>query len=141
MPFNIKRNMFQIKATNKIIISLLIGVILLGCEQKSTPAKKNEKLIGFKSEWLGEVGSDQYKVAEPLAESKKIETKQIDDLLIIKTWKFLNTCGKYGEDISIYSDTIHLELDLISDEVCTSTSIRKLTYIVDNPDSKKWVIK
>ncbi|MDO5970236.1 hypothetical protein Q4Q35_10495 [Flavivirga aquimarina] len=57
----------------------------MNCKQK-VEIERHKKLIGFKSEWIGELGDEKYIIAEPLAESKKIETKQIDDILIIKTW-------------------------------------------------------
>ena len=134
------------KIWNEVLILRLIltiigfGIVLVACEQK-VERKKNKKLIGFKSEWIGELGDDNYISVEPLAESKKTEVKQIDDILIVKSWQFTNTCGNYEENISISSDTITLELNLISDEVCTSMSIKKLTYLIDNPEKKKWIIK
>jgi len=119
---------------NKNLI-ILICIALFGCEQKIVH-KKNKKLIGFKSEWIGEYGDEKFNIAEPLAESKKIESKQVDEILIIKTWILTNACGKYQEDISIKGDTIILRLDLISEEVCTSEAIKKLTYVIDNPKRK-----
>lgn len=124
----------------KKISILMIGITLISCEQK-IELQKNKNLIGFKSEMIGEIGDDEYIKMESLAESKKIEAKQIEDILIIKTWKFRNTCGNYEEDISINSDTIYLKLNLVSDEVCSSRSIVKLTYLVYNPENKKWIIK
>jgi len=114
--------------------------MLFSCNPKNK-IEKHENLIGFKSEWIGELGDDKYIIAEPFAANNKIETKQIEDILIVKSWQFTNTCGKYEENIFISGDTITLELNLISDEVCTSMSIEKLTYLIDNPEKKKWIVK
>lgn len=53
----------------------------------------------------------------------------------------LNACGLYNGNIEIKGDTIKLIVDLISDEVCASTSIERITFLIDNPNGKMKLIK
>ncbi len=122
----------------QIICILIIILVVFSCKQNNQP--KNKALLGFKSIFIAEGGDEKYDLYENKVGNDKIEIKYINDIIYVSYYETLNACGKYGGNIEIKSDTIKLKVNLISDEVCTSTSIDKLTFIIDNPDGKKKVI-
>lgn len=68
----------------------------------------------------------------------KIKTDYIDDLIIVSNYVESNACGKHTGNIRIENYEIYLIYKLVSDEVCTSTSINKVTYVINNPKGKKY---
>jgi len=102
------------------------------------PVHKN--LIGFKNTFLAEIGSDEYFKLEKKLKKKKLKIKYINDIIYVSYYAELNTCGKYRGNLECNGDTINLKIELISDELCTSTAIDRLTFIIDNPDEKKKII-
>lgn len=117
----------------------LIGVLLLvviSCSKKEENTT-NKNLIYFKSKFLGELGNDDYE--KLLAKTKlKIKTQYLDDVIFVTNYVESNACGQYSGNIEIKNDSILLVYKLVSDEVCTSTSVEKLTYIINNPKEKKY---
>ncbi len=118
----------------KYIFGILL-VFVLSCSKKEEPVNKN--LIFFKDSFLGELGNDNY---EKLLEKTKLKIKAqyLEDLIIVTNYVESNACGQYAGDIRIKNDRIYLIYKLVSDEVCTSTSINKVTYIINNPKEKKY---
>lgn len=90
--------------------------------------------------FLAELGSEKYFRLQQDLENNPIEQKYINDILYISYYEELNACGKYGGNFEINDDTIKLNINLLSDEVCSSKSIERVTFIVDNPEGKEWVI-
>ena len=83
------------------------------------------------------MGNENYE--KLLAKTKlKIKAQYLDDLIIVTNYVESNACGKYAGDIRIKNDRIYLIYKLVSDEVCTSTGIDKVTYIINNPKEKKY---
>lgn len=110
-------------------------VLLISCSKKEEPTNKN--LIFFKSNFLGELGNDDYK--KLLSKTKlKIKAQYIDDIIFVTNYVEINACGNYVGDIQIKNDSIYLIYKLVSDEVCTSTGVDKITYIINNPKEKKY---
>ena len=118
----------------KYIFGILL-VFVLSCSKKEEQVNKN--LIFFKDCFLSELGNENYE--KLLAKTKlKIKAQYIDDLIIVTNYVESNACGKYAGDIRIKNDRIYLIYKLVSDEVCTSTGIDKVTYIINNPKEKKY---
>ena len=115
-----------------------LGILLflvLSCSKKEEQINKD--LIYFKDSFLSELGNDNYEKC--LTKTKlKINAQYIDDLIIVTNYVESNACGKYAGDIRIKNDRIFLIYKLMSDEVCTSTGIDKVTYIINNPKEKKY---
>src|SRR5690606_34232159 len=106
----------------------------LGSKLESKP---NHNLLFFRTKFLEELGSENYLILEKqLGGKPKVE--YVDDLIIVKTLAEINACGKYVGDVEIKNDSIFLTSKLNSDEICTSTAIEEFTYIIDNPNRKKY---
>ena len=115
-----------------------LGILLflvLSCSKKEEQINKD--LIYFKDSFLSELGNENYE--KFLAKTKlKINAQYIDDLIIVTNYVESNACGKYAGNIRIKNDRIFLIYKLMSDEVCTSTGIYKVIYIINNPKEKKY---
>ena len=121
----------------KYTLGILL-ILVLSCSTKEKQINKN--LIYFKDSFLGELGNDNYE--KWLAKTKlKINAQYIDDLIIVTNYVESNACGNYVGDIRIKNDRIYLIYKLMSDEVCASTAIGKVTYIINNPKKKKYKFK
>jgi len=129
----------------KLIFPLFCTVTFLySCrnfeEEKENKNHRNKELIGFKSIEVGEPGH-KYGIGNYTFNTKRIYTKYVEDIIIVKTFEEVNACPKFYMDIKYKNDTIILSYDLISDNLCKSLRIDELTYIIDNPKKKKWVFK
>ena len=114
---------------------------LVTSDKEKLTETKNKKLIGFKSMFLSELGDDKYDKLEQEFSKEKIEIKYLNDIIYVSYLEELNACGQYDGNLEIIGDTIKLKVDLISDEICTSTSIERITFLIDNPDEKMKLIK
>ncbi|WP_204345933.1 hypothetical protein [Psychroserpens algicola] len=115
-------------------------IILFSCKEKETPILKHPDLLGFKVTTLADSDEDLFDVIEKKEQQGIIETKYINDILYVSTFRILNACGNYEGNIETSNDTISLQLKLTSEEVCTSESARRVTYLIYNPTSKKRII-
>lgn len=122
----------------KLILILLATSLLFSC--KSEKKKRNKNLLGFKISFIDELGAENYDFLKNKVDQDPIETKYINDIIYVSYYQELNACGKYDGNIEISNDTIKLQTILISNEVCTSLSIEKITFLIDNPDEKKKII-
>ncbi len=118
----------------KYLIGILL-ILLVSCSKKEEPIDKN--LIYFKDNFLSELGDENYE--KLLSKTKlKIKAQYIDDVIFVTNYVESNACGKYVGNIKIKNDRIYLIFKLVSDEVCTSVGIDKVTYIINNPKEKKY---
>src|SRR5690606_39859499 len=126
----------------QIFIIIIVFASFNSCstDKEKNNEPKHKKLLGFKITFLADLGEEKYFKLEKKVENGKIETKYINDIIYVSYYLELNACGKYDGNLEIKNDTIKLKVNLISDEVCTSTSIDKVTFLIDNPDEKKKVI-
>ena len=109
-------------------------------KENSETIEVHKNLLGFKTSFLAELGDGKYEELENKVEKGIIETKYINDIIYVSYYEELNACGQYAGNIEISNDTIKLGVNLVSDEVCTSLSIEKLTFLIDNPTENKRVI-
>ncbi len=125
---------------NPLII--LLSIFLLSCSNKTDLNKSpiHENLIGFKASFLAELGEKEYFKLEKKLNNQKLDIKNINDIIYVSFYEELNGCGPYRGNLEYSGDTINLKTELILDEVCSSTSIDKLTFLIDNPDRKKKII-
>ena len=116
----------------KYIIGILL-IVLVSCSKKEEPIDKN--LIFFKEKFLSEFGDEDYEKLLPKTKLK-IKAQYIDDIIFVTNYVESNACGKYAGNIKIKNDRIYLIFKLVSDEVCTSVGVNKVTYIINNPKEK-----
>ena len=122
----------------KKILCFFIIVLSISCSEKKKAL--NENLIYFNSEFIAELGNENYEKLEAELNSK-IEPKYLDKIIYVSKKIDANACGNYIGDIEIKEDSIKLIYKLNSDEICTSTSINNVTYIIKNPKEKKYKFK
>ena len=91
--------------------------------------------------FLSELGDDKYDNLEKELNKEKVEIEYLNDIIYVSYLEELNACGQYNGNIETIEDTIKLRVELISDEVCGSTSIERITFLIDNPDGKMKIIK
>ena len=115
---------------------LIVTLIFASCSKKEDVIPHKD-LIYFKSAFLAEYGDDNYDKLLPKTK-KKISVKYVDDIIYVTNFIETNACGKYIGDIEIKKDSIFLNYSLNSDEICTSTALKKITYIINNPSEKKY---
>lgn len=118
----------------KYFVNILF-LLFFSCSEKQETINKN--LIFFKSRFLAELGNDKYETFLQKT-NLKIKAKYLDDIIYVTNYVESNACGNYVGNIQIKNDSIFLIYKLVSDEICSSTSIEKLTYIIDNPKEKKY---
>jgi hypothetical protein len=119
----------------KIIYLSIIIILNSACSEKRKEV--NQNLIYFNSDFLAELGDENYEKYESELKSK-INAKYIDNIIYISKTIDANACGNYSGDLEIKKDSIILIYKLTSKEVCTSTAIIKATYIIKNPKEKKY---
>lgn len=124
----------------RIAIYLFIIIGLIACNQDSEN-KRHEQLIGFKSSFLAENGEETYFQLE--SEIGEIEINYLNDIINVTLIIEANTCANYDGDISIENEVITLKYynTNANGEVCTSESIYRFTYIIDNPAIKTYQFK
>lgn len=137
----------------RFIIIYLLSSLILSCSQTNESSNSenahdkvedkrivNDRLLAFKSVYLAELGQEKFFKLEKEIDKEKIEIKYINDIIYVSYYEVLNSCGIYDGNIEIKSDSINLKIELISDEVCSSTVIEKVTFLIYNPDKKKKLI-
>lgn len=126
------------RSTACYALILLSIELLAGCGSKAADSlpPRHARLLGFKSVFIADEG-DEAAHRKPTLTSKlqrkSIDVKQFRDILYISLPCYANACGSYDGNIRISHDTIYLNYNLTSDEVCASGRIDQLTYLVDNP--------
>lgn len=121
---------------------ILLACILccFSCRNEK-PFVQNENLLGFKSEFLSELDDEKYDSLKVELEESHIDVEYINDIIYISHLRETDACGKYRANIEIINDSIKLEYDLVSDEVCSSLAIKRVTYLINNPKKKKYKIE
>lgn len=124
----------------KYLLYILIPLII-SCqnreETKQGDSKWNENLLYFNSHFMADLGDDEWYKLQPKMDSP-IKTQYLDDVIYVTKYIDVNACGTYVGDIEIKNDTIYLIHRLVSDEICATTSINKVIYIIKNPAQKKY---
>jgi len=131
----------------KQLIHILISFFLItSCgqmkmDQEQPAPAENQKLLGFKTMLLSELGDANYADLEEAVNQENIDINYLNDIIYVSYLEELNACGEYDGNIETKGDTITLNVELISDEVCTSTAIERITFFIDNTDGKVKMIK
>jgi len=121
---------------NLILILIIIVIPLFSCNTENKKEEIHKNLLGFKTLFLAESRGEENEL-EKKVKKGNLDIKYINDIIYISYYEELNACGQYDGNIELKNDTIKLKVNLISDEVCTSTSINKITFLIENPDMKK----
>jgi hypothetical protein len=126
----------------RLCFGLLIWFLLLACQRQSHSPEKlvHVRLLGFKADFLAEEMDETY---EKLHLAKKLQQHHIEvipvrDVLYVSLIRAVNACGRYRGNIAFSHDTIYLHYDFVSDTMCASGRVDKLTYLIDNPGLKKY---
>jgi hypothetical protein len=124
---------------HRIVIFLCV-FCCFACQQKESFIQ-NTKLIGFKSVSLSELDDEKYDSLKIELDKKHIDIRYINDVIYISHLRETDACSRYKGNIEFKGDTIKLMYELVSDTICTSLVINKLTYLIDNPQKTKYKIK
>ncbi|WP_281232564.1 hypothetical protein [Flavobacterium gelatinilyticum] len=116
-------------------------ICCISCQNKTQTEKPqhNENLIYFNSYAVAEPG-DEKSLKLQSGTEYKMKTEYLDDIIYVSQLINVNACGNYKGDIEIKKDSLYLIHKSISDVVCTSKAIDKVTYIIKNPEMKKYKI-
>lgn len=123
-----------------ILFIALSLFVFYSCSEKTDKIKRDKNLIYFNSKFLAELGDEKYDELEKDLK-KGLEVKYLNDIIYISKIVGVNACGNYKGNIEIKEDSLILKHILVSDEVCTSNSIERITYIVKNPTEKQYKLK
>lgn len=121
----------------KSLLTFIVVILFFGCNQKESHIP-NKKLLAFKSAYLSENGDDKYDSILKKNKLNKLEVKYINDIIYASFITEMNACVAVKGDIQIKSDTIYLTTYTESEEVCASTSLERLTYIINNYTEEKY---
>ena len=123
-------------------ITLMIMILFISCSTKDNEKdiKRHKDLIHYKSPFLAELGDENYDKLSTKIKKDKINIDYFKDIIYVDYLTNVNACGKYFGNIEISNDTIFLIHFLDSDEICTSVGIENPTYIINNPEKKKFKI-
>jgi len=125
----------------KKILILIIPFLFFSCKNNDKNSfVKHKDLIFSDIYFLAELGEDNYEELERKIEEKNLTIKHFAFITYVSFLQELNACGNYAANIEIKNDTIKLKTILLSDEVCTSLDIRKLTYIIYNTKKERKII-
>lgn len=116
---------------------LLLSYFAFSCSEKKI--KKESDLIFFESFYLGEYGDDNYDELEKQM-NEKPQVNYIDRYIFISKKLTVNACGEYTGEVFKKKDSLILVLKLTSQEVCASTVVDEVNYIVKNMGKKKYKI-
>jgi hypothetical protein len=114
---------------------LTFFALLLSCSKKQEPIHKD--LVYFNAIFLAELGDAKYDKLYDKT-TKKIKPKYIDDIIYVTNYVEANACGQYSGNLLFKKDSIILIYKQIAEEVCASTAIEKVTYIIKNPKEKRY---
>ena len=123
----------------KIIICVFFISILFACNQKSETII-NKNLLFFKTSFLAEYGDEKYDEILKTKKLNKQEIKYLNDLIYVSYLTEENACDQIKGNITMKNDTIFLQPFSISEEVCTSTSLERFTFIINNYKELKYTI-
>jgi len=118
----------------KKIAFIIILVFVFSCKKEE---KRNDRLIYYQSTFIAEMGDEVFERLYPKLDSK-IRAQYLNDIIYVSKIIEENACGQYEGDIEVKNDSIYLIQKLKSDEVCTSTALTRVTYIIKNPKQKRY---
>lgn len=122
----------------KSVTLIFFTIIICSCSKEKS--EKKSDLIYFNSKFLSEMGDEKYDSLESYL-NRDFEVKYLNDIIYISKIMEVNTCGSYNGDVEFIEDSLILKYILTSEEICTSTSIDRVTYIVRNPKQYKFKLK
>lgn len=117
---------------------IIITLLLVSCSKKEEVVK-DRNLLGFKSTFLAEFGDDKFDGLRNKTDEKPV-VKYVDDVIFITLYAQMNACDRYDGMVQVKNDSIILGVKSLTEEACTSTVIDKLSYIIDNPENKKYKV-
>ena len=100
----------------------------------------NRNLLLFRQISVGELGTEEFDKYEKEATNNKLEIKYLSDVIYVSFLEITNACSSFKGNINISNDSIYLKYNSVSDEVCTSTSITRFTFVINNYEHKKYKI-
>lgn len=125
-----------------LCLLLMAGTALLGCGRPA-PEPRHPRLLGFKAETLAQDIDDANYRRLHLARRLRTETitqRRLDDILYLRLVQEVNACGRYVGNLRIHGDTLYLRYEQTAEEVCASSRVDQLTYLVDNPQRRRYKV-
>lgn len=116
-------------------------VICISCQNTQENIEEisalQKDLIYTNLRFMADLGDENWEKLQSET-SNKIEPKYLDDIIYVSQLVDVNACGNYVGDIEIKKDSIYLICKMTSQEVCASMAIYKATFIIKNPEIKKY---
>lgn len=132
--------MFKMK--NILFSYCVLILIILSCKGNNLEENNpviNKKVLFFKDTFLTENGDDTlYDKLEKRIKERKIEVRYLNDLIYVSFIDYSNACSENYGDILIKNHTIKLLIKQKNNLVCTSTSIRRFSFIINNYKEEKF---
>jgi hypothetical protein len=114
--------------------------MFFSCTEEQTTVTTHSDLLGFKVMSLAESDEDLFDEIYIKTKNQQLQVEYINDVIYVSHYEILNACGRYRGDIVTANDTIFLKIKQISEEVCASENARRVTYLIDNPTTKKKIV-
>ncbi|NVK29057.1 MAG: hypothetical protein HWE14_13470 [Flavobacteriia bacterium] len=105
--------------------------------------KPHDQLIDWSTEIVMEDGehADGYYNNHLDFIKPHFSTEYQRNTLTVTTLIEINSCAETVPDIRISNDTLYLLTRQISDEACASVTFNKFTYVIHNPENKRFTIE
>jgi hypothetical protein len=100
----------------------------------------NKRLLTFKKTYLAESDSEKFDSILKKIKPNKLEIKYLNDIIYVSYITEINACITIDGNIEIKNDSIILKTFSNSNEVCTSTSLVRNTFIINNYKEEKYII-
>jgi len=123
----------------KSFLIITLSVLLYSCHKTNEPSI-NSRLLAFKSSYLAENDDDKYDSILKKNKLNNLEIKYLNDIIYVSYITDINACVDVKGDITFKNDSIILKTFSDSEEVCTSTSLERITYIINNHKKEKYNI-
>lgn len=122
----------------EVVLVCLSMLFLFSCNQKKLNTT-NKRLLTFKSTFIAD--SDNEKFDSILKQNKlnNLEIKHLNDIIYVSYITEENACSDSNGNIEIKNDTIILKTFSNSEVVCTSTSLVRNTFIINNYKEEKYI--
>lgn len=123
-------------------LTFILTLLVASCTSDRT-YNQDDRLLDWTSEFVMEDGeqADGYYQDHDNFIKSYFTTHYKVDTLIVTTLIEINSCAEIIADVKISNDTLYLLTKDIGDVACASVIFNKFTYIIHNPNNKRFIIK
>jgi hypothetical protein len=113
-------------------------LFLFSCNQKKLNTT-NKRLLTFKSTFIADSDNEKFDSILNQKKQNKLEINYLNDIIYVSYITEINACTSSKGNIEIKNDTIILKTFSDSEIVCTSTSLVRNTFIINNYKEEKYI--